>query len=403
MITWLKRFKTELLLFVAAVALLGFGESVVNSTLNNFLNDTFSISSLQRTFLEFPRELPGFLVVFISAALFFLRSRRLAVFASLLSSCGFLLIAFFPRSLHILFIWIFMYSAGQHLLMPLTSSIAMEMAHKGQDGRRLGQVNSIRNVATVLGSFIIFLGFKYFNFTFKTSFILAALVYLIAAAFFFRMEPGKAHPPKLRLQLHKEYRLYYWLAILFGTRKQIFLTFAPWVLVTIYHKPTAVIATLLFMGGLAGIIFQPILGKAIDQLGEKTVFIAEAIILVFVCLGYGYAKDVLSLSSAFWLVSVCFVADQLLMSVNMARATYLKKIARHPDHITPTLTMAVTMDHLFSISVALVGGVIWAIFGYQFVFLFGGFIALLSLFLAQFVHIPDKHKRSHDTVLLEED
>jgi predicted MFS family arabinose efflux permease len=358
---------------------------------------------LERTLLEFPRELPGFLLVFISAALFFLRTRRLAVFAGLLGSAGLLLIAFSPTTLHILFIWIFMFSAGQHLLIPVISSIAMDMAHEGQDGRRLGQVNSIRNIATVAGSFIIFLGFQYFRFTFQLSFIIAALVYSLAAVFFYQMDPGKAHPAKLRLQIHKPYRLYYWLAILFGTRKQIFLTFAPWVLVTIYHKPTAVIATLLFVGGVSGIVFQPILGRAIDHLGERFVFIAEAITLIFVCLGYGYAKDLLSITAAFWVVSICFVADQLLMSVNMARATYLKKIILHPDHLTPTLTMGVTMDHLFSISVALAGGVIWSLFGYQFVFLFGGAIAFINFISALFVQIPNKTKVDHTTILLEED
>ncbi len=399
----LHRFKKELLLFMGAIALVGFGESIVNSTLNNFLHDSYAITSLQRTFLELPRELPGFMVVFISTAMFFLRSRRLAVFASLLGSLGFLLIALFPETLNILFIWIFLYSAGQHLLIPLTSIIAMEMAHKGQDGRRLGQVNSIRNTATVVGSFVVFVGFKYFHFTFQISFFIAAGLYLLAALFFYRMHPGTSHPPSDRLQLRKEYGLYYWLVILFGTRKQIFMTFAPWVLVTVYHQSTSAVATLLFAGGLAGILFQPILGRAIDQLGEKVLFIAEAIALIFVCLGYGYAKDLLPNSAALMLVSVCFVADQLLMSVNMARATFLKKIVKNPNHLTSTLMMGTTLDHMFSIVVALVGGLIWVNFGYQFVFLFGGIMATLSLISSQFVQIPAQKKGTHDAVVLEED
>ncbi len=80
------------------------------------------------------------------------------------------------------------------------------------------------------------------------------------------------------------------------------------------------------------------------------------------------------------------------MSVNMARATYLKKIVVHPDHITPTLTMSVSLDHVFSISLALVGGVIWAAWGYQMVFLLGGCIALLNFISAQFITIPGKNK-----------
>ena len=230
----------------------------------------------------------------------------------------------------------FLFSAGQHLFMPLNTSIAMELAEEGKTGRRLGQLNSLRSTAAIFGSFFIFLGFKYFHFNFKLSFLIAASFYLLAALFLFSMHPGNAHPPAVHLKFHKEYRLYYWLSILFGTRKQIFLTFAPWVLVTVFKQPTAILATLLTIAGISGILFQPILGRAIDSWGEKTVLALEAFFLIFVCMGYGFSKDVFSPQTAFLIACVCFVADQLLMSVNMARATYLKKIARapvphHPD------------------------------------------------------------------------
>ena len=370
--------------------MVSFGESMVNATLNNFLDETFQISSLDRTLLEFPRELPGFLVVFVSAALFFLRSRRLAVAATCLGCVGLTLMAFFPSSFHVIFIWIFFFSAGQHLLMPLVTSIGMELAREGQDGRRLGQVNSIRNMATVAGSFIIFLGFRYFEFTFQTSFLLAAALYLIASVFFYAMHPGQSHPAKLRLKLHREYALYYWLAILFGTRKQLFLTFAPWVLVTVFHKPVAVIATLMTIGGITGVVFQPILGRAIDHFGERAILMMEAVLLIGVCFFYGFSRDLFAEDIAFIVVAACFVADQLLMSVSMARATYLKKIARHPDHITPTLTMAVSIDHVFSISVALLGGILWSKVGYQAVFLLGCGIAMINLLSASQIRLPSK-------------
>lgn len=390
MFDFLRKYQPDLLLFVSGIALVGFGESMVNSTLNNFLDETFQISSLDRTLLEFPRELPGFLVVFVSAALFFLRSRRLAVLAACLGSLGLALMAFFPSSFHIIFIWIFFFSAGQHLLLPLVTSIGMELAREGQDGRRLGQINSIRNMATVAGSFITFLGFKYFDFTFQISFLLAAALYLAASVVFYTMHPGRSHPAKLRLTLHKEYGLYYWLAILFGTRKQLFLTFAPWVLVTVYHKPVAVIATLMTIGGLTGIVFQPLLGRAIDRFGERTIIMMEAILLIGICFFYGFSRDLFGEQIAFFIVAACFVADQLLMSVNMARATYLKKMVRHPDHITPTLTMAVTIDHVFSISVALLGGILWSRVGYQAVFLLGCGIALVNLLSASRIRLPIK-------------
>ena len=380
--------RPDILLFISSIAMVGFAESTFNSVFNNFLNDTFKLTGLQRTFMELPRELPGFLIIFVSAALYFVRSRRLAVVATLTGTTGLVLMAFFSISFHWMFVWLFVLSLGQHLFMPLNTSITMEIAREGETGKRLGQLNAMRNFAMILGSFVVFLGFKFFHFNFTIAFLIAALFYLLAAVFIFSMHPGKAHPPAMHLRLHKEYKLYYWLSILFGTRKQIFLTFAPWVLVTVFHQPTAMLATLLTISGICGIVFQPVLGKAIDTLGEKKVFIMEALLLILVCLGYGFSRDLFSAKVALIVASGCYVMDQLLMSVNMARSTYLKKIAVHPDHITPTLTMSVSMDHVFSIGIALTGGILWAKWGYQTVFVFGGIIACVNLVSAFFVSVP---------------
>ena len=110
--------------------------------------------------------------------------------------------------------------------------------------------------------------------------------------------------------------------------------------------------------------------------------------LVFVCFGYGFAKFLLPGNIAFLVVCACFLLDQMLFSVGMARSTYMKKIARQPDHIQPALTASVTIDHIFSISAALVGGLIWSQLGFQYVFLFGVLIALANLTAALQVRIP---------------
>jgi len=130
-----------------------------------------------------------------------------------------------------------------------------------------------------------------------------------------KMNPGKPHASGIHLKLHHEYKLYYALCILYGTRKQIFLTFAPWVLVTIFKQPTAFVAMLLTIGGVLGIVFQPFLGRAIDQFGERTILAGEAVILVIVCSGYSLAGKLLPAGIALLVVSACYVSDQLLMSV----------------------------------------------------------------------------------------
>ena len=390
LISRVKGSSRELLLFAIAALTLGMAFSMVDSTFNNFLNEKFALNGFQRSFLEFPRELPGFLVVFVSALLWFLCSRRLSVVSMVLGAVGAALIGFASSSYGIMLLWLFIYSMGQHLFMPLASTIGMELARAGQDGRRLGQLNSIRNLAAILGSFSVALGFKYLGFTFQHTFAISAVLLGMAAVLLFMMRPQPITERRGFLQLHKEYRLYYILNVLSGARKQLFITFAPWVLVNVLGQPTQIMATLFTIGGVIGIIFQPLLGWAIDKLGERTVLASEAVILIFVCFGYGFAKFLFGPDTAFLVVCVCFLIDQMIFSVSMARATYMKKIAIQPDHIQPALTAAVTIDHVFSITAALVGGVIWNTFGFQYVFLLGVGIAVINFFTALQVHIPTK-------------
>ena len=381
----------DIWLFIIAVAIIGFAGQIIESTFNNFLSETYKISGLKRSVLELPRELPGFCVVFVSALLCFLPGRRLAAFAMILQSLGLVLLAFCGSEFSVMLAWLFIMSLGQHLFISLQNSIGMELAHEGQEGRRLGQFSSVRNITSLAGCFLVYVGFKYLHFTFALSFIIAAVTTLVAAICFMAMTPIRAHKETLHLKLHREYRLFYWLSVLYGTRKQIFITFAPWVLVTIFDKPTYVIAWLFIVGGVAGIIFQPFLGWLIDRMGERFVLVSEASILVFVCIGYGFSRSLFpNGNTAYVIASVCFVIDMLLISASMARATYLKKIAIHPSHIAPTLTMGVSIDHAFSIGIAFGCGFVWNMFGFQYVFLVGALIAIVNIFSALRIRIPEK-------------
>jgi predicted MFS family arabinose efflux permease len=327
-------------------------------------------------------------VVFVSALLWFIASRRLGVLSLLLGVVGAALVGLASSSYGVMVVWLFIYSLGSHLYMPIASGIGMQLAREGHTGQRLGQLNAVRNFATILGSFFVFLGFRYLHFNFTITFILAAVMILVAAVLLFRLPPDDASTRGKFLEFHKEYNLYYILAILFGSRKQLFLTFAPWVLVSIFQQPTQRLATLLTIGGVIGVLFQPLLGWMIDRLGERVVLMSEAVLLVFVCFGYGFARFLFSESVALYVTFACFLFDQMLFSVSMARSTYIKKIALEPAHVQPALTMSVTIDHVFSIAAALLGGFLWKQFGYQYVFLMGAGIAVLNFIAASHVRIP---------------
>ena len=93
------RIPRELRLFIAASLAMGMAYSMFDATFNNFLDERFALTGFQRSFLELPRELPGFLVIFVSAALWFLCSRRLGAASLALSVVGALTLGFFVAHL----------------------------------------------------------------------------------------------------------------------------------------------------------------------------------------------------------------------------------------------------------------------------------------------------------------
>jgi hypothetical protein len=55
------------------------------------------------------------------------------------------------------------------------------------------------------------------------------------------------------------------------------------------------------------------------------------------------------------------------------------------------LTAGVTIDHVFSLSIAVLGGVIWSMFGFQYVFFLGIVIAALNFLVVSLIRIPPRH------------
>jgi predicted MFS family arabinose efflux permease len=272
------------------------------------------------------------------------------------------------------------------------NDIGMELADPKRMGTVLGRLQGAMNLASIVGALFIFIGFRFFKPSFAAAFSIASLFYLMSAFLLLRMRKNNPVPFVQKFRVRREYALFYWLSILFGTRKQVFLTFAPWVMVTVFGQQTQTIAFLLFAGGVIGIFFKPWLGQLIDKAGEKTILVSEGIILILICLGYGFAENITGKRVALMIVSSCYVLDQLMMSVNMARATYLRKIALVPEDVTSTLTMGVSLDHLFSIAVALIGGILWEAVDYHVIFLLGAGIAFLSLLSSFGINLTMGHR-----------
>ena len=379
----------QLLIFLAGVMFLAAASGVFETTFNNFLNDTFHITADQRGRLEFPRELPGFLVAVTAGILFFLPEVRMASIAALAISMGLMGLVFWTHTVNTMLVWMIVWSFGAHLMMPVQSSIGLSLAKANKVGTRLGQIGGVGTFAIIAGCSVVWIGIKYLHFSYTTMFAIGGVSALCAVLMFLRMRPrGLSGSSSTKFVFKKRYSLFYVLNLLFGARKQMFITFGPWVLVNVFGEPAHTIAKLWIVSSIIGIFFKPQLGKFIDRFGERAILTADAVLLMGVCLGYGFAQRLPLGNYAIYLVYGCFVLDHLLFSVGMARDTYLSKIVEDKSDLTPSLSMGVSINHFVSMSIPTVGGILWMQHGYEYVFLAAAGIAVLMFVVVRFVRVP---------------
>ena len=121
---------------------------------------------------------------------------------------------------------------------------------------------------------------------------------------------------------------------------------------------------------------------------------ADALSFIVVYILYG------TLSAGFaegWLIraglplvfaSILFIMDRMSMQMGIIRSLYLRTIAVTPDDIAPTLTTGQSMDHIVAVICATLGGVVWTVWGPQYIFYLAAGFSLINLFVAVRVKLP---------------
>lgn len=392
---WWSGFNREYKLLILVWLFYGLTSGLYEATFNNYLNEVFHMSAKVRGYLEFPRELPGFLVAIISGLLIFLPDVHL-----LGAALGSVVVGLVGQSFAVWhgqpqFSWMIfsmlIWSVGTHLYLPLSSSVSMNLSNPAEIGKSLGRLNGVNTAAYIAGCLLLLFLTSFFKSKYLPIFLLAAFFSILAASCMFVIKVRYKAEKKntgFRLVFRREYSLFYWLNVLYGARKQVFLTFAPWVLIKIYHQSEGTFAILLIIASVAGIFFKPWLGKMIDRVGERPILMGEAFILIFVCLGYGFAGHLGLGTYAIYLVFLCYILDQLLLAVTMARSTYLHKNLVTESDLTPTLSMGISMDHLVSMTIPVLGGWLWEAYGFETIFVVAALVACINLFTAS--HIKER-------------
>jgi MFS family permease len=328
--------------------------------------------------------------MFVLAALSFFGDVRIAMLGMAAAGLGMLGLGLLSPTFAVMVIWMMMYSLGTHMIMPVTPSIGMSLSDPKSYGDRLGSVSAFTLAGSVASYVFVFLGFNYLHLSYQAAFITGTVFYVFAAFAMGLMKKGKPQVRKVKFIFRKRYMLYYVLAALSGARAQIFMTFAPWVLIKEFGLQPQMFAILGIVVALVSIGTRKIVGKMIDSRGERFVLTLGAAVLFAICLGYAFSARLFPAGVAVVIIAGCYVIDNSMTAVEMARSTYMRKIAVDLDDVTPTLSAGVSLQHIASMVLPVFGGLLWSAVGYPAVFIGAACIALVNLLLSRKIRIDSE-------------
>ena len=204
-------------------------------TLNNYLFEVYDINAESRGVLEIFREMPGVLAIFILALISRIREKYIMVAAALLISISVFGLSKMPAHYYDVVALIFIWSVGAHLNLVLHSSYALALSSANNHGKLFGIVGSAKGFGFIIGTSLVWIGMGHFQLGYRDVYLYACAFSLMACIGYMFLRP-KEHTANKRKKLvfRKKYTVFYILAVLFGVRKQIFLVFAPWLLVKVF-------------------------------------------------------------------------------------------------------------------------------------------------------------------------
>ena len=354
--------------------LLNFGFQVWQTLFNNFAVEELGAGPAAVGLIQAVREVPGllgFALAFLALTLSELRIMSLSI---ILMGVGVLLsgqatgVPFLMASTLVM-------SIGFHFFYPSSNAVVLMLMRKQDTPKTLGSLGSLGSMASVVGTGMVLLlaaraGYR--------NMFLGVGILVIAGGLlllpFGRGERGL--PTGRRVTLRRRYWLYYTLSFLLGSRRHIFTTFAVFLLVREYHVTIQTTALLFLANSIINVVTLRLTGQWVGRLGERVAMTITFSSLALIFLGYAYVK---TLPVLFGL----FILDNIFFGFNIALTTYFQKIAVTREEITGNLAVEQAIQHIAAITVPIIGGTVWELYGSRAPFLFGVGIVLIGLVLAQ--------------------
>lgn len=367
--------------FLVSLLMTGLSYGIYKGILDNFLAEVVQMGELDRGTCEFFRELPGIALVLILAAFYFFSAERFYKMGALIMLVGMGMHAVLPPSKLLITIAICVYSLGEHIQIGMKNTLSLQYARENQGGAALGVQNSVSEIGRLAGYLAVALVFPLLTVDapYQVFFLLATG--LAAVSFFYSARisgESRTDSNARRFYFHRKYTKFYMLEMFYGARKQVFLTFGPYVLILLYGASAATVSLLFAVSAVACFFAAPLVGKIIDRVGYKAVMVADTLILVIVCFFYGFAHHLFPMSAAFVICCINYVLDAVISLASMAANVYVQDLADSPEEVKATISTGVSINHVITVFIALFGGWIWQTLGIETLFILSAVLGLCN-------------------------
>jgi predicted MFS family arabinose efflux permease len=378
-----------LAMLIVTTAAAGFAMSAQGTVVANYFSEELGLAGPQFGYITAIREVPGFLLILLTALFAWLSLPHLTAGALVLLSIGYGLFGW-STSFWTVAPWVILSSVGYHTWLQTQYALAMSLTTEDRSGRALGLVSAVGNAGSLVAMVVVLVTFELGWLDYRSTFVLCGALALLAAVAIVRfpnMRDGLVAVHETRREpivVRREYGYYYLLSLLDGGRQQIFFSFGLWVLVSRYHLEVPAISGILIVVTALSALLSPWIGRMFDRHGERPLLAAVNVGYVVALAGYALVDNVA-------VAVLCYVIYSLIFPISgMGAATYLRKVAV-ADEVAPSLAMGVTLQHAAAIVVLVATGAVLNYVGYQVPFLIACGFAMLTFFATRRL-APERQK-----------
>ncbi|MGI6632164.1 MAG: MFS transporter [Bacillota bacterium] len=355
---------------LGATVALELGQGLQRGIFNNFVVEVVGIEPAQLGLVQGIREIPGLLTAPLATVQGFFRENTYAAVCLLATALG-VFMHTMAVNFPLLILATLVMSTGFHLFYPVQSSIVMKTCLPEERATKVGQLNSAGSAGALVSVAIVIVMTRYWKTDYAFLHTMAAAFTALGGLAVLRRSMGGKPSGRTAMNFNPRYMSYYILTFLGGSRRHITQTFAGYLLVEVYGTSVSTMVLLSAISSMVAIVTRPLVGKTIDRWGEQKSLIVNygLVIGLFAC--YALLKQPL-------LLFTVYVLDHGLMGFDAAITTYMGRIAPK-EVLSSAYAMGQTVNHLSGVSVPVLGGYLWDLFGPGIVFAAGAAIAGVSL------------------------